>query len=262
MDFREINENQAILLQQIVSLRNECVHNVLPKIPEGIQNHLFFFGCKFFKDLSIKHFPKTKKILERNYLTISFDQVTTYADQLQKMVGNLRRGKSSDKELVWILERGARFIDDQTYISQPDFEKLYRQKKKIIPHLKVGKYIEDADMVCIVPVQAPKNFTADIILRKGSKEQKGSLPVTIKKTKIEDDYQFLTRDIAEKIGKSTNFVAKSMSDLGLKGNDKYHQSIRTSRSGEVQRYSQAALSFLEKYLAKNQNYNPYRANEN
>lgn len=179
----------------------------------------------------------------------------------KKLVSKLRRGSPSGQELVWLLERGVRYVDNETYISQSDFQKLYKEKRKIMPHLKVGNYIDNAEMVCIVPIQAPKNFTADINLRKGPNNLKGSLPLTIKKTKIEDDYQFLTRDIAKLIGKSTNFVAKAMSDLNLKGNEEYHQSIRTSQNSKVQRYSQSALSFLQKYIKNNPGYNPYKTKE-
>ena len=147
---KEIDKNQAQLLQQIVSLRNECMHNYILEIPEAIQTHLLFFGCKFFKDVAIRNFPKTKESLEKNYISISFDKMTTYADQLQSLISNLRRGTASDKELVWILERGVRFVTTETYIPQNKFENLYRDKKKITPHLKLGKYLESSDMLVVV----------------------------------------------------------------------------------------------------------------
>lgn len=257
LELKEIDNNKAVLLQQIVSLRNECAHCSLPEVQEAILHHLLFFGCKFFKELSIKHFSKTEKQLKRNFLTISFDQLTTYAAQVQKTISKLRRGKPSEKKLVWLLERGIRYLDSGEYISQREFEKLYKHKRKIMPWLKIGTYIKEAEMVRIVPVQAPKNWTADVQLRKGPKNLKEPLPVTIKKTRVEDDYEFLTKDIAEKTGKSINFTARAMSDLGLKGNPEYHQSIRTSDSSAVHRYPQSALNFLKKYLDKHPNYNPY-----
>ena len=89
-----------------------------------------------------------------------------------------------------------RYDEFGEYISQKQFEKLYIKKKKIMPHLSIGSYIQDADMIRIVPIQAPSSYTADIKIRKGSRnlQVQGSLPVSIKKTNIDDDYPYLTRD--------------------------------------------------------------------
>ena len=100
-------------------------------------------------------------------------------------------------------------------------------------------------MVRIVPVEAPKNYTADLVLRKGNSNDL-SLPVVLKRTDLEKDYPYLTNELATLIGKNTNFVAKAVSVLGLKGNERFHQTIRSSKSGEIQRYSEAAKSRLQK----------------
>ena len=258
LHLKELDENQTELLQQIISLRNRCTHDTLPPVPQEVQHHLLFFGCKFFNELSSKHFPKFKKDLNKNFLTLSFDHMTTYAAEVQKMVSKLRRGSQQDKDLVWLLERGTRFVDTNQYLSQNEFEKLYKNKKKIAPHLKINSHIEGADMVRIVPVQAPRNYTADVTLRKGSGKLKGTLPVTVQKSNFETDYPHLTGDIAKEVDKKTNFVAKTMSNLGLKGNPEYHHPVRTSKNGCVQRYSPAALSYVKNHLKNNPNYNPYK----
>jgi hypothetical protein len=113
-------------------------------------------------------------------------------------------------------------------------------------------------MVCIVPVQAPQNFTADIILRKGGKNLKGALPVSTKKTNMEEDYPFLTGNIAVKISKNQNFTAKMISKMGLKGNPEYHQSIKAGKNMDVHRYSQKALDVLMQKITDNPNYSPYQ----
>lgn len=256
--WKELEENQVELLQQIASLRNRCTHGVLPNVPEEIQHHLLFFGCKFFKDLAITHFPKNGKLLNKNFLTLSLDHMTTYGDKIQKLVSRLRRGKKGDKELVWLLERGIRYVENNSFISQEEFEKLYKGKKKITPYLKIGEYIQNADMVRVVPIQAPKNYSVDIELRKGSKKLEKSLPVSIKRSDIDSDYPHLTKDIATELNRSVNFVAKCMTGLGLKGDRKYHQAIRTSDSGVVQRYSNSAKDYLKEYLKNNPQYDPFR----
>ena len=255
--WKELETNQAELLQQIISLRNRCTHDILPPIPPEIQHHLLFFSCKFFKELSLKQFPKTEDKLTHNFLTLSFDHMTTYSDTVQRLVSKLRRGSKNDKELVWLLERGIRYVEVSKYISQPEFEALYKGKKKITPYLKIGEHMEHVDMVRIVPVQAPKNYTADISLRKGSKKAGSSLPVAITKSDLDETHPLLTKDVAAEIGRTPNFTAKALKVLGIKGNDDLHRALRTSSSGEVQRYSVAAMEQLKEHLAKNPEYNPY-----
>lgn len=253
-----IEANQAHLLQQIVSLRNYAAHDVLPNVPDEIMHHLLFFGCKFFREVVEAEYQARSKDLEGNYLSLSFSQLTTYADKVQKLVSRIKKSKE-DKKLVWLLERGIKF-DGSNYISQSQFEKQYKNKKRVMPHLDVSDFIKNTDMVRIVPVQAPKNFTADISLRKGSKSD-ASLPVQVVKTNLEADYPFLTGELAEKLGKNQNFVAYTIKRLGLKGDSKYHQSIRSSKRNDIQRYSQATLERIQYHLAENPDFNPYKAEQ-
>lgn len=254
-DIKEIDQNQSDLLQQIVSLRNQCTHDVLPHIPEEIQHHLLFFGCKFYKDLCKKHFPKLAETITQNFLTLSFDSMTTYATEVQKLISKLRKGSTGNKELVWLLERGVRYTDTNTYLSQAAFERLYKEKKKIMPHLKVASFLEKTDMIRVVPVQAPKNFTADINLKHGSKGNE-ALGVHVHK---DSDYQFFTEDVAKEIGKDSNFVARTAGKLKIKGDPRYHTTIKTSsKSSGVPKYNQAAIDFLKDFLRKNPNYSPYK----
>lgn len=250
-----IETNQNDLLQQIISLRNYTAHDILPNTPDEIMHHLLFFGCKFFREVVEKIFPARAKDLEDNYLSLSFSNMTTYADKVQRLVSTIKRNEEG-KKLIWLLERGIKY-DSGNYISQKDFEKLYKKKRKIMPHLQISKFIKNTEMVRIVAVQAPKNYTADISLRKGSASN-SSLPVHIKKTNVETDFPFLTGDIADRVGKNSNFIAYTIKCLKLKGNSKYHQPIRTSKSGYIQRYSQEALTLINKYIMDHPDFNPYK----
>lgn len=217
-------------------------------------HHLFYFGCKFYKDIILEFFPRYDKEVKRNYLSISFENLTTYADKVQKLVGRLKRGKNSDRKLVWLLERGIRFAGSN-YISQEQFEGEYRKKERILPHLEINKFIKNVDMVRIVPIQAPKNYTADINLRKG-KISDTTLPVSVKKTDMEKDYPYLTNEVAQKVGKSTNFIANMSKELEIKDNPKFHQSVRASKSSKINRYSPAAVEYISKYLSEHPQYKP------
>ena len=253
-----LDENQAIHLQQVISLRNEVVHGVSPSIPIEVLHHLFYFSCKFYKDVMLKYFPRYKELIAGNYLSIAFGDLTTYADKVQKLVSRFRKGSEKERRVVWLLERGIRF-DGNSYISQDQFEKEFKVKAKwkLLPHLQIGNFIKNAEMVRIVPIQAPKNFTADIILRKGKQSDSG-LPIVFKKTDIEKDYPYLTGELALKLNKKGNFIAKMTKNLGIRNDSKYHQSVRSSKSGAIQRYTETAYLFLKDYLIKNPAYNPFR----
>jgi hypothetical protein len=113
-------------------------------------------------------------------------------------------------------------------------------------------------MVRVVAIQAPRNYTADITLRKGSAAD-ASLPVLVKKTDVESDYPYLTREVGEKIGKTQNWTARAITVLGLKGDGKYHQSVRASRTTTIHRYSTAAVNVLTQKLQADPTFDPYHS---
>ena len=253
-DQRLIVANQADTIQQIISLRHAAVHHVLPPVPEEIMHHLLFYGCKFFRETVEKLFPAHAKDLPGNFLSLSFAELTTYADKVQRAVARARRS-ATDRRLVWLLERGIAF-DGSSYLTEKQVEAKYRGKRKIMPYLCLSDFVRTADMVRIVPVEAPKNFTADITFRKGSASD-ASLPIVVKRTELEIDYPYLTGELAALIGKNQNWTAKAAVILQLKGDPKYHQKIRASTTGYVQRYSDAARQKLQSHLAQYPNFNPY-----
>ena len=253
---RLLDDNQEDCIQQIVSLRNCAVHHVLPATPAEILHHLFFFSCKFFRMVVAKVYPQKVSRLQGHYLSLSFAELTTYADKVQKLVSKVIRNDSS-RRLIWLLDRGVKF-DGHQYISQTQFEEQYKNKKKVLPHLALNAYLKGSDMVRVVAVQAPRNYTADLNLRKGSSAD-SSLPVLIRRTELESDYPYLTAELAQKLAKTRNFVAATVKFLGLKGNDQFHQAVRVSHSGVVHRYSQAALDRISGYVSVNPQFNPYMA---
>jgi hypothetical protein len=249
-----LDGGQADTIQQIISLRHAAVHHVLPPIPEEVMHHLLFYGSKFFRETVQRQFGAHAKDLPGNFLSLSFSDLTTYADKVQKAVSRARRSPM-DRRLVWLLERGVAF-DGSAYLTEKQVEAKYRGKKKILPHLALNDFVRTADMVRIVPVEAPKNFTADLTLRRGSAAD-ASLPVVVKKTDLESDYPHLTREVGALIGKSQNWTARAADVLNLKGDSKYHQQIRASRTGFIQRYSDAAVQKLKAHLAEHPNFDPY-----
>lgn len=252
---KKIEKHHSDIVQQVVSLRNASVHDVLPDIPSEVQHHLMYYACKFYREVVAKNFKGHASDLNQHYLSLSFDELTTYSDKIRKTVSKVKKSHSARK-LVWLLERGITF-DGGKYLTQKQFETKIKGKSRTLPYLELGRYMKESDMVRIIPVEAPKNYTVDLTLRKGSAND-SSLPVVLKRTDLETDYPYLTGELADLIGKSTNFVAKAASVLGLKGNERFHQTIRSSKSGEIQRYSEAARSRLQQKLADDPAFNPYR----
>lgn len=242
---RDLDKHQAETIQQIISLRNAAAHSYLPEVPQEVLHHLLYFGTKFFRDLVGKKFPHHTKDLEDTYLSLSFSDMTTYADKVQKIVSKVKKNQG-DKRLAWLLERGIEF-DGSQYITEKQFERKYREKHKIMPHLALSEFIKGSEMIRVIPVQAPKNFTADLTLRKGSPKD-SSLPVIVKKTDIDEDYPHLTKELARDLGTNMSQIVSIVQRLGLKGDQKYHQEIRTSRSGSVHRYSQAARERIQREI--------------
>ena len=255
-DRGNLDSNQAATVQQIISLRHAACHNVLPAVPVEVMHHLLFYGCKFFRAIVAKVFPTHLKTMSAHYVSLSFADMTTYADKVQRAVASVR-SSNGDRKLIWLLERGVRF-DGSEYITEPQMAQKYTGKKKVLPHLSLSNYLKQTDMVRVVPIEAPRNFTADIKLRKGSSAD-SSLPILIQKTDLEVDYPFLTKEVAAAISRSVNWTAKAITKLRIKDNTKYHQAVRASTSSTIHRYSPAAVALLQKTLSENLSFDPYKA---
>ena len=250
-----LDRSQASTLQQVISLRHAATHELLPSVPIEVMHHLLFFSCKFFRDLVSSQFPTHCQDLPGDFLSLSFSSLTTYADKVQKSVSKARRSPN-DQRLVWLLERGVSF-NGNDYLTEKQVAAKYKNKKKILPYLEVNKYLGDSEMVRIVPVQAPKNYTADLTLRKGSARD-SSLPVVVRKTDVDVDYPYLTKELAVQLGQNQNWAARAVAVLNVKGDEKFHQEIRASRSSSVHRYSEAALQHIREHISKNPGFDPYK----
>jgi uncharacterized protein YutE (UPF0331/DUF86 family) len=96
LEHKVIDSNQTDVIQQVISLRNRAMHQFIPKIPPEIQHHLFFFCCKFFKDVISKEFKTYEPKIAKNYLSISFDQLHTYSDSVRKIISRLKKSSQGD----------------------------------------------------------------------------------------------------------------------------------------------------------------------
>lgn len=249
-----LQQPQTDTIQQVISLRNAACHNVLPDVPPEVMQHLLFYSLKFFREVVETQFPSHARKLPEHYLSAAFSPLTTYADKVQKAVAKVRTS-SGDKRLVWLLERGVAF-DGTAYLTEAQFKRSYHKKHKVLPHLALNQFIKGADMVRIVPVEAPRNFTADITLRKG-KAGSTSLPVLVQMTDVNEDYPYLTKELGANVGKNQNWAARAVMVLGLKGDPRMHQAVRAGTNSFIHRYSKAALTRLKEKLAADPAFDPY-----
>ena len=252
-----ISDLQAAPLQQVISLRNEAAHQSLPEIPDELLFHLEYYSIRYFREVIDANFKQYSKNLRDHFLSVSFAPVTTYAASVKKLVSKARKGKKvSDIRLTYLLERGVSFSGSE-YMKQADFEKTLLNKKTARPmyKLNIGEYSRNADMIVVVPIQAPSGTKADINLSKGRGSE---ISITQTKRATDDDYPHLTKDLSTKLGKSSPYVSKTISNLKLKGNALYHQQIRSGSKSLVHKYSDACLNHLRNFYSDNPTYEPFK----
>jgi hypothetical protein len=249
-----ITDLQAAPIQQIISLRNEASHTTLPEMPDELVFHLEYYAIRNFKELLDVNFKQYSKKFRKQFLSVSFGELATYADSVKKLVTKARKSKRpADLRLTYLLERGVVFSGSE-YMKQADFNKILLNKGgRPLRKLGIGGYSRKADMVVVVPIQAPSGTQADIKL---TKSNKGAITVKIDKRATDDDYPHLTQDLSSKVGKTRNFVTRLIKDLEIKNNPSYHQRIRTGTSSYSHKYSDACLNFIRTYLTDNPNYIP------
>jgi hypothetical protein len=236
-------EHQAV--QQIISLRNEAVHDVLPEVDIDVLHYLIFAAYQLYKKLIRTSFRNHEDIFRTSLLSISTESNLTYADSVDGLL-RARKGSETQRRLLYLLERGVSYSGTR-YISQEEFEQRFKRERnrRLVNRGALGAFLAKAELLKVVFVQAPRNHAIKIDISKGQATQREVLPVLVKKTDINADYPYILTTLAEKIGAGRNRVLAKINELGMKGNDKYHQAVQISRSQMAHhKYSDAAYQFL------------------
>lgn len=247
-----LSEIQNNLVQQVISLRNEASHKTLPNIPDEILFHIEYYSIRYFRELLDINFKNYSKKFRQKFLSVSFESSTTYADSVKRLVAKARKNKKiEDIRLAFLLERGVNFSGTQ-YMKQSDFDKIILNKKipRILYKLKIGEYARKADMIVVVPIQAPSGTQADIKLTKTF--QGSSIAVKFDKRATDDDFPYLTTDLSSKLGIPRGKLLDKIKVLSIKGNSIYHQKVRTGRNSYSQKYSDQCLDLLKKEFNQGQ----------
>lgn len=244
-EYKIINDIDHKTVQQLISLRNEASHSILPEIEIEMLHYLMFSAYKMYRKLIEENFPSHKELFKSNFLSISMEENVTYADRVE---GLLRKSKKSESQrrLLYLLERGVRY-EGSSYIAQDEFEKEFRrhENKRLINRSELGRFVSKAELLKVIFIQAPKNHTINIDIAKGGMTHKEALPVITKRTDINKDYPYILTTLSEKLGIGRGAVLKAINDEKMKGNNKYHQEVRFSSASIYHKYSDAAFQYLK-----------------
>lgn len=256
-----LEENQTI--QQIISLRNEALHNIYPDLDDEIITHLIYWSLKTFHRIIKNEFRSYFVKFDNNYLSVSFKDHTFYSHKLSKLFAYSRKPKSEKNRALYILDRACKFAeteDSNTYINYKDWLLKIKSKSKkarIGRHLSISGYSNKQENVRIVAVETPKGYKSEIISEK-AKKVSDALSVIIRKSDPEVDYPFLISDLAKQLNVSIYFVRELAKYLKLLNNREYHILIKAGKKSVIQKYSNKMLNHLKEFITKNSQWSPYK----
>ena len=256
-----LEENQTI--QQIISLRNEALHNIYPDLDDEIVTHLMYWSLKTFHRLIKEEFRSYFINFDKNYLSIAFKDHTFYSHKINKLFSYSRKTKSEKNKMLFILDRACRFAKNQnsnSYVSYKNWLNEIKSKPKkarIGRHLSINDYTNKQDNVRMVAVETPKGYKSEIISER-AKRTSELLSVVIKKSDPDVDYPHLQSDIARLMKVSPYFIRSLTKYLKLIDNKEYHITIKTGKKSKTQKYSNKMLNHLKEFVSKNPQWSPYK----
>ena len=258
-------ENQTI--QQIISLRNEALHNIFPDLDQEIIIHLVYYSLKAFHRLVATEFKTYLPRINKNFLSVSFKEHTFYSNKLNKLLSYSRKYSSNENRALYLLDRACKFAEDPNSNSYLGYDswvndiKTKPKKSRVSMHLPVYDYTNNQDNVRFVPVEIKKGYKAEVVVEK-TKKQSEAISVLVRKSDPEKDYPHLVSELSKILGKKTYFVQKLILHLNLKGNKEYHTTIKTGQKSSTQKYSDKTLNFLQEYIKKNPQWSPSKKSQN
>lgn len=263
-EYKKITPDELAILMQVVSLRNEAVHDVLPNIPVEISTHLLYWSLKTFKETLQGNFNSYYKDgFDQDFISISFNNHTFYSDKVSKLYKYSRKYATENNKLLYLLDRGVELSSKPTktrMISKVNWnERIKKLPRKARPamHLALQKHLSNHDDVRFVPVHTPKGYKVEVHASK-AKSSADATAVLVKQTDPNKDYPYSTKDLAIKMGRSVSFIARMAKDLDIRGDEHYSFVVKLGDKNEVPKYNDAALTKLKTHLESNPDYTPYR----
>jgi hypothetical protein len=150
---------------------------------------------------------------------------------------------------IWIRHSSKNELFDKS-----DFDILVQEQiKKIMERM----YIIAAQYPSSILEQSESGMPLRI---KPIKDNKKGVPVYIEKEKIDPNiaYPYQAKDLARILGRSNAYVIQLLKVLRLKDDPKYNYNYKDS-SGKIilRKYNDECLNYLDKFLIKNPNFNPW-----
>jgi hypothetical protein len=126
---------------------------------------------------------------------------------------------------------------------------------KIIKHLKTREWKTALPLVGGLVQAEPGGipFSIYVTKREGAPvriDPAAPAAIAFRYVKPEAKYPYLTRELADKLGITTNKVVGFAKMLGMRGQDDFHTSIKVSRTGLVSRYSEKAREVIAAAIAR------------
>lgn len=255
-----LTKEEAKTIGQIISLRNQSMHDVLPDIDGEIMTHLMYFSTNTFNNLIKKEFKSLKNSFEKNYLSVALGNHTFYTNRIEKLFKYSRKQSTEENKILFLLNRGCEFVDDASNTQMKTKKtwdadiKTLPKKSRVAMHLSIYDYINKQENVRFVPVHLSRGYAADVNVHPSKNP---NAPVLIKKTDPNVDYPIFTNDMAKILEKSQNYVAIMAKKLKIKENEDYCY-IHKTKKGQTPQYSQKCVNYLIKYLDDHPDYNPFK----
>lgn len=259
-DFQLISKEEAKTIAQIISLRNEATHALLPAVDDEIMSHLIYFSVTGFNQLISKMFKSYSRSFEKNYLSIALGDHTFYSNKVEKLLKYSKLKSTEQNKLLFLLDRGCEFVDNVANVQMKTKNKwdegikALPRKSRVARHLSIYDYINSQDNVRLVPVHVARGHSASIDVYPSKNP---NAPVLVKKTDPNKDFPHFTSDVARIIGKNQSFVARMTRKLNIRSNPDYCY-LHKLKGSENPKYSDKALSYIKDYLGKNTDFNPYK----
>jgi hypothetical protein len=252
-----IDKDEALILRNIDDLRDAAMHDIL-EMSEGLLYSHAQSAVQIFGALLKKVFNRElSKELPARILPISTSLpkdintlVTSDLDAVRALLGGRRRREDEAEAYLrpyQIIEQNLHKVHE-TGGTAPNVQKL-------IKRMKSGDWRPALPMVAGLVQSTSSGIPLSIHMTK-----KEGFPVRIdpnaptalafRYIKPEDKWPYLTKELSNKLGISSNKFVGLVKLFSLKGNDDYHTGLKVSKTGYLQRYSEKTFQVLNAAIEK------------
>ena len=252
-----INEDEALILANLNGFRDAAMHDLLD-LSEGL-----FYGhtqsaVQIFASILKKAFSQDlSKTLPRRVLplsTVAPTDINTVVSQDMESVRSLlgakkRREDEAEAKLrpYLVIESNVRNLQGIADAPTP--------VSKVMKTLKKGDWKTVLPMVAGLVQSSATGIPVSIHVTKHEGfpvriDPASATAIAFRYVKPEDKYPYLTTDLAVKLKLTLSRVVGLVRLFQMKENDEFHTSIRTSKTGKVQRYSEKARQVLKQAIER------------